>query len=85
MTDNHKNMSCEEFQAHLPELIGAGVDVSNHPHLLSCDLCRALLTDLETIAAAARELFPVEDPPDSVWEHIESAIHEEEHGKASPK
>jgi len=85
MTDNHKDMSCEEFQAHLPELIGAGVDVSNHPHLLSCDLCRALLTDLETIAAAARELFPIEDPPDRVWQQIESAIQDEEQGKASPK
>ncbi len=85
MTDNHKNMSCEEFQAHLPEMIGAGVDVSNHPHLLGCDLCRALFNDLETIAAAARELFPIEDPPDRVWELIQSAIQEEEQGKASPK
>ncbi len=28
-------MSCEEFQAQLPELIGSGVDVSAHPHLES--------------------------------------------------
>jgi hypothetical protein len=84
MTENRKDMSCEEFQSHLPELIGAGVDVSGHPHVLGCELCRALLTDLETIAAAARELFPVEDPSDRVWEQIQSAIQEEE-GKASPK
>ena len=84
MTENRKDMSCEEFQSHLPELIGAGVDVSSHPHVLGCELCRALLADLETIAAAARELFPVEDPSDRVWQQIQSAIQEEE-GKASPK
>ena len=84
MTDNHKQMSCEEFQAHLPELIGSGADVSADPHLESCALCRALLSDLETIAAAARELFPIEDPPDRVWEQIQSAIQEEE-GNPSPR
>jgi hypothetical protein len=77
MIDNRKNMSCEEFQAQMPELIGSGQDASAHPHVQSCDLCRALLTDLETIAEAARQLFPVEDPPDRLWEQIESAIKSE--------
>ncbi|MFP5234881.1 MAG: hypothetical protein ACLGSD_03190 [Acidobacteriota bacterium] len=77
MIDNRKNMSCEEFQAQMPELIGSGQDASAHPHVQSCDLCRALLKDLETIAEAARQLFPVEDPPDRLWEQIESAIKSE--------
>lgn len=84
MIDTRKNMSCEEFQAQLPELIGSGADVSTHPHVQSCELCRAFVADLEAIAAAARELFPVEDPPDRVWEQIQSAIQEEE-GKPSAK
>jgi hypothetical protein len=84
MIDYRKVSSCHEFQEHLPELIGSGLDVSGDPHLESCELCRALLSDLETIAAAARELFPVEDPSDRVWEHIQSAIQEEE-GDPSPK
>jgi len=84
MIDNRKDMSCEEFQEHMAQLIGSGADASAHPHVLSCDLCRALLTDLETIAAAARELFPVEDPSDRVWEQIQSAIQVEE-GKTSAK
>ena len=84
MIDNRKDMSCEEFQEHMAELIGSGADASAHPHVLSCDLCRALLADLETIAAAARELFPVEDPSDRVWEQIQSAIQVEE-GKTSAK
>jgi hypothetical protein len=78
MIDNRKNMTCEEFQAQLAELIGSGADASAHPHLETCDLCRAFLGELEAIAAAARDLFPVEDPADRVWEHIQSKIQEEE-------
>ena len=78
MIDNRKNMSCEEFQSQMVDLIGSGANISAHPHVQSCDLCRAFLADLEAIAAAARELFPVEDPSDRVWEHIQSAIQEEE-------
>jgi hypothetical protein len=78
MTSDLSKMSCAEFQAQLPELIGSGADASVHPHIRNCDLCRALLADLETIAEAARQLFPVVDPPDDLWAHIESAIKNEE-------
>ena len=83
MTGDPSKMSCAEFQARLPELIGSGADAKAHPHIQSCDLCRALLADLETIAEAARQLFPVEEPSDGVWEHIESAIKSEEDGTDS--
>jgi hypothetical protein len=46
--------------------------------LKSCALCRALLADLETIAEAARQLFPIEEPPDKLWKQIESVIRDEE-------
>lgn len=78
MIDRPGDMSCEEFQSQLPELIGSGKIDSNHPHLKSCDLCQALLADLETIAEAARQLFPIEDPPPKLWEKIESALKNEE-------
>jgi hypothetical protein len=78
MIDRRKNISCEEFQEQLAELIGSGADAASHPHVQSCDLCRAFLAELEAIAAAARELFPVEDPSDRVWEQIQSALHEEQ-------
>jgi hypothetical protein len=71
-------LSCAEFQAQLPELIGSANHISDHSHLQSCNLCRALLADLDAIAQAARQLFPVEDPPDALWKHIESAIGNEE-------
>ena len=74
MIHDPKNMTCAEFQAQMPELIGSGADASSHPHVQNCALCRALLADLETIAEAARQLFPVEDPPDTLWEKLESAI-----------
>ena len=74
MTDDPSKLPCAEFQALLPELISTGEDISAHPHVQSCDLCRALLADLETIAEAARQLFPGVEPPDEVWKNIESAI-----------
>lgn len=77
MTQDPRNMTCEEFQARMPELIGSGEDASAHPHVLNCALCSALLSDLETIAEAARQLFPVEDPSDRVWDQIQTAIKQE--------
>lgn len=81
MSSTPRNQSCAEFQSHLPELIGSGENVSNHPHIQSCELCRALLTELETIAQAARDLFPTVEPPDDLWKNIESAIKSEDSTK----
>jgi len=78
MTEDPNLMDCQEFQAQLPELIGAGGETALHPHLQNCALCRALLADLETIAEAARQLFPIEEPPDELWIQIESVIRDEE-------
>jgi hypothetical protein len=83
MTDNAKKISCEDFQSHLPELIASGADLSSDPHLKDCDLCRALLADLEAIAEAARQLFPIEEPPDRLWEQIQSKIKDEPAGHES--
>ena len=74
---DRNQLSCAEFQALLPELIGSGENAAIHPHIQSCELCRALLADLETIAEAARQLFPIVEPPDKLWEQIESAIRQE--------
>ena len=84
MTEDANELSCAAFQAQLPELIGAGENVAEHPHLKNCELCRALLADLETIAEAARQLFPIVEPPDELWEQIESRIKLEE-GSAEPE
>ncbi len=80
MTTTRNTMTCEEFQAQMAELVGSGKDIFNHAHVEICPRCRALLLELETIAEAARQLFPVEDPPDTLWEKLQSAIkHEGSH------
>lgn len=78
MTGDPNNLSCAEFQSQLPDLIGSGENVAAHPHIQNCELCRALIADLETIAEAARQLFPAEEPPDELWNQIESAIQKED-------
>jgi hypothetical protein len=80
MTEDANDLSCAAFQARLPDLIGSGENIAAHPHLQSCELCRALLADLMTIAEAARQLFPIVEPPDRLWDQIESAIRNEEGG-----
>lgn len=84
MTHKPGDMSCEEFQAQLADLIGSGEDLNQHPHLKECPRCRALLADLQTIADAARELLPVEPPKDDLWDRIESAIQSEEDPGSRP-
>jgi hypothetical protein len=78
-----QSIPCEQFQAQLPELIGSG-QCADHPHLRQCTRCKALLADLETIAETARQLLPIVDPPDELWEQIESAIQKEENASSIP-
>jgi predicted anti-sigma-YlaC factor YlaD len=77
MIEDANTMTCHEFQARLPDLIGSVEKLAAHPHLQNCVRCRALLADLESIAEAARQLFPVVEPPDHLWSQIESAIQSE--------
>jgi hypothetical protein len=77
MTEDPNNMTCQDFQSRLPELIGSGENLAAHSHLQSCQRCSALLADLKAIAEAAHRLLPIVEPPDDVWEHIESAIRKE--------
>jgi hypothetical protein len=72
-------MTCEEFQAQMPELIGA--DIRGHEHLKTCARCAALLEELEYIAQIASDLLlPVHEPGDSVWKKISASL-----AKPAPK
>jgi hypothetical protein len=77
MTGDPKNMSCQEFQESLADLIGSGEDAASHPHLQSCANCRAFLADLQAIADAARQLL-LEEPDENLWSRIEMSIKNEE-------
>jgi hypothetical protein len=83
MTVDPENLSCQEFQEQLADLVGSGEDVSRHPHLQNCATCRALLADLQTIADAARQLLPIEQPKEDLWDRIELAIKKED-GSTQP-
>jgi hypothetical protein len=78
MTEDANILTCAQFQAQLPDLIGSGENIAMHPHIQSCQRCSALLADLETIAEAARQLLPIVEPPDELWNQIESAIKNEQ-------
>jgi hypothetical protein len=66
---------CAEFQALMPERIGAGEDLQTYSHMLTCERCRSLVRDLEYIAEAARELMPIEEEPrEDLWNKIRMAI-----------
>jgi hypothetical protein len=66
---------CAEFQASMPDRIGAGEDLQTDPHMLTCERCRSLVRDLEYIAEAARQLMPIEEEPrDALWANIQLAI-----------
>lgn len=66
-------VTCEEFQARMPELLGDGI--RSHEHLKTCARCAALLDELEYIASIAGDLLlPVYEPRDSVWEKIHASL-----------
>jgi hypothetical protein len=84
MTTDANNMSCEEFQAQLADLIGSGEDVSSHPHVRGCARCSSLLAELESIAEAARQLLPIQQPKEDLWDRIECAIKDEDGSSPGP-
>jgi len=66
-------VTCEEFQAQMPELLGDGI--REHQHLKTCARCRTLLDELEYIASIASDLLlPVHEPGDSVWKKISASL-----------
>lgn len=70
-----KEQACAAFQQSMAARIAAGDDFQSDAHLKDCPRCKALLTELETIAQAARMLLPVEEEPsDKLWQKIEQAI-----------
>jgi hypothetical protein len=66
-------VTCEEFQARMPELLGD--DIREHEHLKTCARCAALLDELEYIAGIASDLLlPVYEPGESVWRKISASL-----------
>jgi hypothetical protein len=71
-------MLCQEFEAVLEQTSDQGLPADASLHLAECGNCRALKTDIEAIAVAARELAePVEEPPVRVWLQLRAQLEEE--------
>ena len=78
-------MACEQYLNAIHDRVdgtlGAIRGAELDQHLERCDACRALLADLQTIAAAARTLDALE-PPDRIWMQIAGRLHQE--GRVKP-
>jgi hypothetical protein len=53
----HEPTACREFQARLPVLFESGDELYSDAHLRNCELCMALVIDLEKIADESRRRF----------------------------
>ncbi len=95
MTSNTKpnspaNLTCAEFQEHLPDLFAAGgnglpEDGDRRDHLKTCENCSALVRDLQYIADQASLLLqPTHEPSDNVWKRIQAEIDSERSQAATP-
>lgn len=73
------NAECFAFQSTMAERIGEGEDLQSHPHMATCERCRALVRELEEIAIVARQLMPEDaEPGEDLWTKIEKKLAMEE-------
>jgi hypothetical protein len=68
-------MNCQEFEKALEELDGySDLPQPLQAHRVACRPCAELVQDLTFIGVQARELLPLEPPPDRVWAGIERQL-----------
>jgi hypothetical protein len=70
-------MTCADVQRCLPEIIDADRGSEFELHLRSCPACSELVAELELIAAEAKGLGDLHDPPDRVWVRISNQLRAE--------
>jgi hypothetical protein len=70
-------MNCAEFQKALPEFAEPQRDTALQAHLRSCSDCSLLVSDLDSIVAAAPSLAASEDPNPQIWLQLEAALKNE--------
>jgi hypothetical protein len=89
--ENFDNMTAAEFEERLPDLIAIsqGTFTDDPRFTVFFDRnpdCAALVRDLEAIAKAARDLFPMDEPgeapeestgSDRIWENISNQLKNE--------
>lgn len=71
-------MLCQEFEAVLEQTSDQPIPAEAAAHAAQCGNCRSLAADLESIAAAARELtVPLDEPPSRIWIRLRAQLEEE--------
>ena len=70
-------MNCAEFHKALPEYSEPQRDVALRAHLSSCSDCSLLVSDLDSIVAAAPSLADTEEPNPRIWLQLETALKNE--------
>jgi len=74
---------CAAFQASMAERIGAGDELTDDPHVQSCARCSGLVSDLDAIARAARELMSEAEPSETLWDKLANALKEDKPEEAA--
>ncbi len=67
-------MQCQELEQELERSGGGPLPAGAAVHVESCVNCRNLVADLDSIAAAARELPGEVEPPARVWAALEAQL-----------
>jgi hypothetical protein len=70
-------MQCQELEHVLEENDGQSLPAPAQAHLEGCGACRTLVSDLERITAAARELPAEVEPPERIWVSLLSHLEAE--------
>jgi hypothetical protein len=66
MPEDADQLTCEEFQRHLCELLASDQPIEEHPHYKKCILCRCLVRNFEEmIDSTLGKHFVTEDGPES--------------------
>lgn len=71
-------MQCQQFEQILIEHTAGGLPAAATAHLSDCGRCRAMVSDLEAIQTAARELVTDEvQPPERLWQSLRAQLKSE--------
>lgn len=70
-------MQCHEFELSLEQNAFERLPADAAAHLGDCGQCRALVSDLEAIQAAARQLPAEVNPPERVWVSLRAQLEAE--------
>lgn len=71
-------MQCHEFEQVLEQRVGEALPSDAAAHLNDCVQCRAMVSDLEAIQGAARQLAAEEvQPPERVWTALRTQLEAE--------